>query len=78
MTAKKRPKSDLAKSAGRALKRAAKRARIVARQYGTRIHVQAKGEVLALEPRAFSDLNGKHWKAAGKVRAGPGTAFLAP
>jgi hypothetical protein len=50
----KRKKSDdsenLAKAAARALKRAAKRARAVARQYGTPIHVQSKGSVVAVKP----------------------------
>ncbi len=45
-----KPQTKLAKSAAQALKRAAKRARIVARQYGTSIHVQSNGAVVALKP----------------------------
>lgn len=45
------PKSELAKSAARALRRAAKQARIVARRYGTPIHVESSsGNVVALKP----------------------------
>lgn len=45
------PKSELARSAARALRRAAKQARIVARRYGTPIHVEgASGTVVALKP----------------------------
>lgn len=50
MRPKPTPKSDLARAAARALKRAAKRARIVARRYGTPIHVQSKGVVMAVKP----------------------------
>ena len=39
-----KPKTELAKTAGRALKRAAKRARIVARQHGTPIYVEVNGQ----------------------------------
>ena len=46
---KSKPKSDLAKTAGRALKRAAKQARVTARQYGTPVHVQSGGVVVALK-----------------------------
>ena len=45
-----KPESELAKSAARALKRAAQRARAVARQYGTSIHVQSNGTVVAIKP----------------------------
>jgi hypothetical protein len=45
-----KPEPELAKTAARALKRAAKRARAVARQHGTPIHVQANGTVVALKP----------------------------
>jgi len=41
---------QLAKLAARALKRSAKRARVIARRYGTPIHVQSNGKVLALKP----------------------------
>lgn len=50
MKAKTKPKTELAKNAGKALKRAAKRARGIARQYGTPIHVQSEGLVVALKP----------------------------
>ena len=50
MTSETKPKSSLAKAAGRALRRAAKQARIVARRYGTPIHVQSNGTVVALKP----------------------------
>jgi hypothetical protein len=50
MTPRARPKSDFARATARALRRAARQARIVARRYGTRIHVQTKGKVLALKP----------------------------
>lgn len=39
-----------AKSVERALRRAQKRAREVARQYGTPIHVMRNGKVVALKP----------------------------
>ena len=45
-----KPKTEFSKSVGRALKRAAKRARSVARQHGTPIHVQVNGKVIALKP----------------------------
>ena len=45
MKPKTKPESELAKTAAQGLKRAAKGARSIARQYGTPIHVQAKGEV---------------------------------
>ncbi len=45
-----KPKSDLGRAAARALKRAAKRARVVARRYGTPIHVQTDGTIVALKP----------------------------
>ena len=44
------PKTELSKAVARALKRAQKRAREVARQYGTPIHVQVNGKVIALKP----------------------------
>jgi hypothetical protein len=50
MTAKTKPKSELARAAARALRRAARQARIVARRYGTLIHVQSNGTVVALKP----------------------------
>jgi len=50
MKPKTKPESELAKNAGQALKRAAKRARSIARQYGTPIHVQSNGTVVALKP----------------------------
>ncbi len=50
MTPKTKPKSELAKAAARALRRAARQARIVARRYGTPIHVQSNGTVVALKP----------------------------
>jgi hypothetical protein len=46
----KSPKTALAKAASRALKRAAARARMEARRYGTSIHVQSGRTVLALKP----------------------------
>lgn len=45
-----KPKTELAKAAGRALKRAAKQARVVARQCGTPIYVQVNGKVIAVKP----------------------------
>ena len=45
-----KPKSEFAKSAAQALKRAAKHARVVARRYGTPIHVESNGTVVALKP----------------------------
>jgi hypothetical protein len=50
MKPKIKPESKLAKTASQALKRAAKRARVIARQYGTPIHVQSNGTVMALKP----------------------------
>ena len=50
MSPKTKPKSDLAKAAARALRRAARQARIVARRYGTPIHVQSNGTVRAMKP----------------------------
>jgi len=50
MKPKSKPKSPLAKAAGRALRRAAKQARIVARRFGTPIHVQSDKTVIALKP----------------------------
>jgi ribosomal protein S5 len=45
-----KPKTEFAKAVAKALTRAAKRARTVARQYGTSIHVQSNGAVVALKP----------------------------
>jgi len=45
-----KPETELAKAAAKALKRAAKQARVVARQYGTPIHVQSNGAVVAIKP----------------------------
>jgi len=45
-----KPRTEFAKAAAKALTRAAKRARVVARQYGTSIHVQSNGAVVALKP----------------------------
>jgi len=42
--------AEFAKSVERALKRAQKRARDVARQHGTPIHVMRNGKVVALKP----------------------------
>ncbi|MBP7949218.1 MAG: hypothetical protein KA004_06135 [Verrucomicrobiales bacterium] len=50
MKPKIKPQSELAKNAGQALKRAAKRARTIARQYGTPVHVQSNGAVVAVKP----------------------------
>jgi len=50
MKAETKPEGELAKTAAKALKRAAKRARAVARQYGTPIHVETNGTVEALKP----------------------------
>lgn len=50
MKPKNKPESELAKNAGQALKRAAKRARSIARQFRTPIHVQSNGTVVALKP----------------------------
>ncbi|MDR1305069.1 MAG: hypothetical protein LBK76_07600 [Verrucomicrobiales bacterium] len=46
------PKKELsfAVAVGRALRRAAKRARADARRYGTKIHVIENGKIVALEP----------------------------
>jgi len=45
-----KPKSPLAKAAARALRRAGIRARVLARRYGTPIHVEAQGKVVAIWP----------------------------
>ncbi len=45
-----KPRTELAKAAGRALRRAAKQAREVARRYGTPIYVQSNGKVIARKP----------------------------
>ena len=50
MNPKPKPKGALAKGVAQASKRAAKQARVVARQHGTAIHVQANGAVVALKP----------------------------
>jgi hypothetical protein len=50
MTPKTKPKGELARAVARALRRAARQARIVARRYGTPIHVQSNGTVVALKP----------------------------
>lgn len=50
MKTKSKPKTELGRVAAQALKRAAKRARSIARQYGTPIHVQHNGRVMALKP----------------------------
>lgn len=50
MKTKTKPESELARAAAKALRRAAKRARTIARQYGTPIHVQSNGTVVALKP----------------------------
>jgi len=50
MTAGKKPKTELGKAAARALRRASKQARIVARRYGTPIYVQSNGVIVALKP----------------------------
>lgn len=42
--------SPLSKSADKALTRAARRAREIARQYGTPIYVSRDGKVVALKP----------------------------
>ncbi len=47
---KAKPETDLGKAAAAALKRAAKRARVVARQFGTPVHFQSNGTVIALKP----------------------------
>ncbi len=44
------PKTEFAKAVGRALKRAAKCARVAARQHGTPIYVELNGKVIALKP----------------------------
>jgi hypothetical protein len=50
MKKKTKPETELGKAAARALKRAAARARALARQHGTPIHVQSNGTVTALKP----------------------------
>jgi hypothetical protein len=45
-----KPKTELAKAAGRALKRAAIQARVIARQHGTPIHIMRNGKVVAIKP----------------------------
>ncbi len=45
-----KPKTEFSKSVGHVLKRAANRARAVARQHGTPVHVQVNGKVIALRP----------------------------
>lgn len=45
-----KPESELGKNVAKALKRAAKRARVVARQTGTSIHVESNGTIVALKP----------------------------
>jgi hypothetical protein len=47
---KTKPETELGRAAVQALKRSAKRARTVARQYGTPIHVQSDGTIVALKP----------------------------
>lgn len=45
---KKQPKTELAKAAERSLKRAAKTARVIASRFGTSVHIEANGKVVAL------------------------------
>jgi hypothetical protein len=45
-----RPRTPLARAPARAKRRAAKQARIVARRYGTCIHIQSNGKIVAFEP----------------------------
>ncbi len=45
-----RPNSDLTIAVGRALRRAARRARETARKYGTPIYVMKDGKVVAIRP----------------------------
>jgi ribosomal protein L25 (general stress protein Ctc) len=45
-----KPRSPLGKAAARALRRAGQRARVLARRYGTPIHVEARGKVVAVWP----------------------------
>lgn len=46
----KKPKTELGRKAARALKWAAKDARAAARLYGTPIHVEINGKIVALKP----------------------------
>ena len=48
--APRRPRSPLAVSAGRALRRAARAARKTARMYGTPVYVKKDGKIVALKP----------------------------
>lgn len=50
MNPKMKPRTPLARAAARALKRAALRARVEARRYGTPIHIQSNGTVVATKP----------------------------
>jgi hypothetical protein len=45
-----RPDNDLTIAVGRALRRAARRARETARKYGTPIYVMKDGKVVAIKP----------------------------
>ena len=45
-----RPNDDLTIAVGRALRRAARRARETARRYGTPIYVMKDGKVVAIKP----------------------------
>ena len=45
-----RPNNDLTIAVGRALRRAARRARETARKYGTPIYVMKAGKVVAIRP----------------------------
>lgn len=45
-----RPNNDLTIAVGRALRRAARRARETARKYGTPIYVMKDGKVVAIKP----------------------------
>jgi len=45
-----RPNNDLTMAVGRALRRAARRARETARKYGTPIYVMKDGKVVAIKP----------------------------
>jgi len=47
---KNQPKTELAKAAGRSLKHAAKAARVIASRFGTPIHIEEKGKLVALKP----------------------------
>ncbi len=42
--------NDFAKTVGKALRRAAKRARTIARRYGTSIYVMRNGKIVAVKP----------------------------